>query len=248
VSPFATFLSFFVAAFLTFAIFSFLYKDNPVYKFAEHLFVGVAAGYYAVVAFKDSFMNHFWNYLFGEDPRRWIRLGAGFLGILILLHLVPRLSWLARLPIAFLVGAYAGLRLVGAMEAEVIGQIENLAVPLWKENMRIFALREESVIGNILIVVGVVAVLMHFFFSLRQGPVLKTLSRIGIVYLMITFGAAFGFTVLGRVSLLIGRARDLQRFGWVSLVAAVFVFSLIVGWEFVERKRGRARENGLGST
>ena len=31
--------------FLTFAILSFLYKDNPFYKLAEHLFVGVSLGY-----------------------------------------------------------------------------------------------------------------------------------------------------------------------------------------------------------
>jgi len=235
------FISFFAAAFLTLAIFSFLYKDNPVYKFAEHLFVGVAAGYYFVVAFKDSFMTHFWQHLEGQDPARWIRLGSGLLGILILAHLFPRVSWLARWPIAFLVGAYAGLRLVGAMEAEVIGQIENLTVPLWREGLPVFALREESLIGNVLIVVGVVAVLLHFFFSVERGPVLKTLSRVGIVYLMVTFGAAFGFTVLGRVSLLIGRARALQRFGWASLVAAVLIVGLLAWWEVRERKVRKER-------
>ena len=35
-----------IAVFLTLAIFSFLYKDNPFYKIAEHLFVGVSAGYW----------------------------------------------------------------------------------------------------------------------------------------------------------------------------------------------------------
>ena len=35
-----------MAAFLTLAIFSFLYKDNPFYKFAEHLFVGVSAAFW----------------------------------------------------------------------------------------------------------------------------------------------------------------------------------------------------------
>src|SRR6185436_18657895 len=34
-----------IATGLTLFIFSFLYKDNPFYKFAEHLFVGVSAGY-----------------------------------------------------------------------------------------------------------------------------------------------------------------------------------------------------------
>jgi len=234
-------VSYFIAAFLTLAIFSFLYKDNPVYKFAEHLFVGVAAGYYFIVAFRDSFMTHFWNYLAEEgDPWRWIRVGSGVMGVLIVLHLWPRLSWLARWPIAFLVGAYAGLRLVGAMQAEVLVQVDSLMTPVWREGMKIFSFREESLVGNVLIVVGVLTVLMHFFFSAERGPVLRAVSRVGVIFLMVTFGAAFGFTVLGRVSLLIGRARDLQKFenyGHFTTAAAVLVISSIVAWEVYERMK-----------
>ncbi len=40
-----------IAAFLTLGIFSFLYKDNPIYKFCEALFVGVSAGYWFVSLF-----------------------------------------------------------------------------------------------------------------------------------------------------------------------------------------------------
>jgi len=40
-----------IAAGLTLCVFSFLYKDNPFYKFAEHLFVGVSAGYYIALNF-----------------------------------------------------------------------------------------------------------------------------------------------------------------------------------------------------
>ena len=38
---------------LTLAIFSFLYGDNPFYKVAEALLVGVSAAYWMVVAFWD---------------------------------------------------------------------------------------------------------------------------------------------------------------------------------------------------
>ena len=38
-----------IGAILTLSIYSFLYKDNPFYKFAEHLVVGVSAGYYLVI-------------------------------------------------------------------------------------------------------------------------------------------------------------------------------------------------------
>ncbi len=44
---FAT-LGIWLGALFTFAIFSFLYKDNPFYKTAEQIFVGLSAGYWFV--------------------------------------------------------------------------------------------------------------------------------------------------------------------------------------------------------
>ena len=40
-----------IGAALTLMVLSFLWRDNPFYKFAEHLFVGVSAGYWMVVGF-----------------------------------------------------------------------------------------------------------------------------------------------------------------------------------------------------
>ena len=37
-------------------------------------------------------------------------------------------------------------------------------------------------------------------------------SRVGVLTLMLSFGASFGFTVMGRISLAIGRAEDLLGF------------------------------------
>ena len=54
----------FVAAWLTFFIYSFLYKDNPFYKFAEHLFVGVGAAYGVVVTFWQMIVPNLIHKLF----------------------------------------------------------------------------------------------------------------------------------------------------------------------------------------
>ena len=51
-------------------------------------------------------------------------------------------------------------------------------------------------------IVGSYSVLIYFFFSKEQGPVTGRIARVGIWFLMISFGAAFGFTVMGRVALL----------------------------------------------
>ena len=44
------------AAILTLCLYSFLYSDNPFYKFAEHLFVGVAQGYWTVRVYFEGFL------------------------------------------------------------------------------------------------------------------------------------------------------------------------------------------------
>ncbi|UCC44952.1 MAG: hypothetical protein JSU65_03240, partial [Candidatus Zixiibacteriota bacterium] len=97
-----------VAAFLTLGIFSFLYKDNPWYKLSEAIFVGISAGYWFVVLFWDNFYGKFWVGR-GEDPMLYV---GAFLGLLMLLRLIPKIGWLSRWPLAFIVGATAGLWLI----------------------------------------------------------------------------------------------------------------------------------------
>ena len=48
---FSAILGAWIAAFLTLGIFSYLYRDNPFYKIAEHVFVGVSAAYVAAISF-----------------------------------------------------------------------------------------------------------------------------------------------------------------------------------------------------
>ena len=47
-----------IGAFGTIAILSFLWRDNPLYRVAEHLFVGCSAAYIMVVTFYDSYILH----------------------------------------------------------------------------------------------------------------------------------------------------------------------------------------------
>ena len=58
---------------------------------------------------------------------------------------------------------------------------------------------------SLVFIVGVYSVLTYFFFSNEQNAVTSRIARLGIWFLMISFGAAFGFTVMGRIALLLGR-------------------------------------------
>ena len=59
--------------------------------------------------------------------------------------------------------------------------------------------------------------LIYFFFSLEHKGVIGGISKIGVWFLMIAFGASFGFTVMARMSLLIGRIQFLIR-DWLGII------------------------------
>jgi hypothetical protein len=84
-------------------------------------------------------------------------------------------------------------------------------------------------------VIGVLSVLVYFFFSVERKTPVKQVAGLGTFFLMVTFGASFGYTVLGRISLLIGRVQDLYifaqpRYGYASIVCAVGIVCFLAVW------------------
>jgi hypothetical protein len=71
--------------------------------------------------------------------------------------------------------------------------------------------------SSLVIVIGVFTTLSYFFFSREHKGFLKVTSGIGIVYIMVGFGATFGYTVMARVSLLIGRVGFLLK-DWLGVI------------------------------
>jgi hypothetical protein len=204
-----------VAAFFTLSIFSFLYRDNPFYKLAESIFVGVSAAYWMVVAFWDVLVPNLFGKIWpaaiqawampGVSPEReqwwWVNLIPLVLGVMLLLRLSPRGGWLAVWPLAFIIGTFAGLRLVAYVEADFLGQIRSSILPLIAVDPS-KSIRIQQSIENCLLLVGTLVCLVYFFFSVEHKGVAGRLSKIGIWVLMITFGAGFGYTVMGRIALL----------------------------------------------
>ena len=204
-----------IGALLTLMIFSFLYRDNPFYKFAEHLFVGVSAGYYIVLNFWTVIVAVMWDPLMksfhqagtqGPAVLVQAQLGdyRGFLlvpflfGLLLLTRLVGRIGWLSRWALAVIIGVYAGIKTTGFAQGDFVAQVGASLQPLWTGHWG-------SSVEAILFMVGLVTSLLFFFYSREHKGALGASARLGIWFLMISFGAAYGYTVMSRVSLLIGR-------------------------------------------
>ncbi len=201
-STWGTMLGLWFGAFLSLCIFSFLYKDNPFYKLAEHIFVGVSAGYWMCTGYWQVIKPNLIGRLEQGD---WRYLIAAALGLMLLARLNSKASWIGRWPLAFMVGIFAGYNIVYTMQAQVLKQLEATLVPLWGN-----ASWQTTAI-NWLLLIGVLTGLLYFYFSAEhKGVILGPASKAGIWVLMAAFGASFGYTVMARISLLIGRVMYFQ--------------------------------------
>ena len=194
-----------VGAILTLCVFSFLYRDNPLYRFAEHLFVGASAGYLLAVQYhnvlKPNVINKIGN---GE----WLAVIPLVLGILILGRAWERTSGIARWSLAFYVGIYSGIAVPSYLQAQIFAQLADALKPFapgW------------GAVNSVLVLLGFLSVLAYFYFSAPHKGVHGIGARLGIWFLMVAFGASFGYTVMARVSLLISRMQFLMR-DWIGIL------------------------------
>tara|TARA_Y100000389_G_scaffold201427_1_gene244136 strand:+ start:1145 stop:1867 length:723 start_codon:yes stop_codon:yes gene_type:complete len=216
------------AVLLTLSIFSYLYGDNPFYKAAEHIFVGVSAGYIFTITFWDTI----WPNLFGRLFPTIVQAGFDFdasyifpliLGVFMLFRLSKKYDWLSRISIAYIVGMMAGLKFYVFLNSNLLTQIKSSAINLSGSYL--------SIINEFIVLVGVISGLVYFFFSKEHTGVVGKVSRIGVYFLMIKFGASFGFAVMGRISLLIGRFEELieySSFKYYYSTPAILVLMIIV--------------------
>jgi len=202
-----------VAAIFTIGIYSFLYKENPLYRLAEHLVIGISLGYFVVIDYTRVIKPRLLDPLIAGESGAWVMLIPAILGILYITRFFPKIAWLSRYPMAFVMGASMGIGFPLSMKAGVLRQLEATLIPLY-----VPGIPWDVFVGNIVIVLGTLAALIYFFFSKpHKGPFFGTGSKIGIWVIMIGFGATFGFTVMGRISLLIGRIQFLL-YDWLPTI------------------------------
>jgi len=223
-----------VAAFLTLCIFSFLYGDNPFYKLAEAIFVGASAAYWMVVAFWNVLVPNLFARLFPHTIQRtlmpgladddlkvhWSYLVPLCLSVMLLWRLAPRGQWIARWPLALFIGVFAGLRLAQVFHADFLNQIAAASAPLIVLSNApegSGALNWPATPAALISVVGVLCCLTYFFFSVEHRGAVGRAARVGIWVLMITFGAMFAYTVMGRIVLLVARIEFLLN-DWLWLI------------------------------
>ena len=213
----------FLGGICTLAIFSFLYKENPLYRFFEHFYIGIATAYGIVATVQEFFWPKVFQPLFGldrpvfpdgtyatpYDPNNlWYLLPMSF-GCLYYCILSRRWSWLAQLVIGFSFGVSAGLSFKGIF-VEFLPQLFDSFRPLyvpgsWYESLT-----------NIVFLFTIVSAMSYFFFTFKRGSigVIARTSVAGRWMLMGCFGAFFGSTIMARMALLVERLEYLINDWW----------------------------------
>lgn len=185
-----------LAGLLTLAILSFLYRDNPFYKMAEYLLVGLSVGYVLVITWTNNVMTLLVQPLFTEG--RISLLIPLSLGLLMFARFHRKTSMWSRIPLAVLVGSGAGVAIPAMIGPRILKQLSETITPLTSLSVGLQA-------SGILVVLGLICTLAYFYFSREHSGVLGIAAKTGRYFLMVFFGATFGYTVMSRMSTLIGR-------------------------------------------
>src|SRR5207237_2729378 len=117
-----------VATGLTLFIFTFLYQDNPLFKLAEHLYVGVSVGYTIVKVYDTVIVRLLYEPMVNQGD--WSLLVPLGIGSLMLARYIPKIAWLSRIAFAFVVGVGSGLAIPRVVSSYILKQVEDTIRPV----------------------------------------------------------------------------------------------------------------------
>jgi len=195
-----------IAALGTLALFSFLYKENPVYRAVEHAFIGLSAAHVVIMNI-DNYIRPIWR---DEIAKGSYSLVIPFLlGLLVYTRYSKGISWVARIPISMTVGYGVGY----VLSYEPLPFLRQVTDNFIKFSGKTTG----ATINNILFFVLSMSAVLYFFFTISRDKYLpmQWLGTLGRFTIVMALGASYGNTVQGRISLLLGRLQFLLK-DWLS--------------------------------
>jgi len=173
-----------------------LYKENPVFRFAEHTYIAVMLAVNLTMMVMNVNRIAVQPMIGGETHY----IIALILGLALYALLIADYRWVSRYPIAILVGAGFGLGMRGVLRPNLLDQVvSTITPPTNGAAMDWF--------NFIYIAIGTITAVMYFVLTYEHTGALRAPTRIGRLFIMIGLGAYFGNTVLFRLSMLSGRAQ-----------------------------------------
>ncbi len=231
----------------TLGLYSMLYRENKFYRFFEHLFLGLGAGWSLVAVWTETLKNSWWDKLIGSagtPATEAAAATAGTNGHWAFILLLPigflaysvfskKHNWMSRIPIGILLGLWSGQQIqvwANTYLPQVAKAIKPV-IPTTFAQLTTSGLSPEALkasanevylsqaLTNVIFIVTLVSVLSYFLFSFdTKHKLVQGTSMLGRWLLMVGFGAIFGSTVMMRFTLLIDR----MYFIWIEWLMGLF--------------------------
>jgi hypothetical protein len=199
---------------LTLLIFSYLIGDNPLFRSAVYIFIGVSSGYAAVAVWHYVLLPKLFQPFVSASPNQLVFLVIPLiLSVSLLAKLSPRISWLGSFAMALLVGVGAATALSGA----VIGTL----IPQAQAAMNAFASPTfVELIEGVVMLSGTTLTLVYFQFSatraadgsVKRNAVLEILAWLGRIFIAITFGVLFAGVYMAALTAMLERLSSIINF------------------------------------
>lgn len=200
------------ATVLTLAVLSYLFGDNGFFRVAQSLFVGVSAGYIGALCWHSVLWPRI--LLLVRQPTTYWYYGLFFvLGVMLLARGLRATRVLADLPLGVLFGIGAALALGGTLAGTLLPLVRSMFLPLNPFTYGSGWPAWVMVIDAILIIIGTLAVLGAFQFTIPQRGPFKYIGKawsalgnsLGRGLIMVTFGALYAGALVSFLTLFIGR-------------------------------------------
>jgi hypothetical protein len=229
-----------LAVFFTLALYSILYKETPWYRIAESSYLGVAVGY--GVAQDMKYVRDQWGGQWSSNTIMMVAYFAALLiGVMWYFRFTKQYFYIYRWPLAIIVGTGIGTALRTVIFVQFVEMIKAqarlnlwISTDLWKT------------FNNWLLFIMTPSVLLYFWFTSgesRPGP-LKIVDYIARYTMMAGFGAAFGYTILTRFSMFIGRAQFLLGIPpnpaeayLAFIVLSLVILASMIGYDLMKRSK-----------
>ncbi|MEW6716887.1 MAG: hypothetical protein AB1345_05235 [Chloroflexota bacterium] len=206
---------------LTLLVFSYLLGDNFLFRLTMHIFVGVAAGYAATVAWQQVIWPMLLLPLLSGSSlsERFLAFVPLVLSLLLLTKLSPRLSGWGSPSMGYLVGVGAAVAIGGGVTGTIFPQVKAGINQFDLETIQGGGWFSYMINGGI-ILLGTLSTLIYFHFGARprrnQPPqrhlVIRLIAGVGKVFIAITFGAIFAGVYLAALTALIERLHFMWKF------------------------------------
>jgi hypothetical protein len=213
-------ISAFIGLILTLMIFSYLIGDNPLFRIAVYLFVGVASGYAATVVVYHVLLPKLNLFQTNDFNQVILAIIPLLLGVSLLAKFSPRISWIGNFGMAVLVGVGAAAALGGAL----IGTL----VPQLRASINAFDFRAAGdgtnailrLVEGTVMFFGTVLTLASFHFSAgraadgvpRRNAIIEGIAWIGRIFVAITLGVLFAGVYMAALTAMIERLSSVINF------------------------------------